>query len=76
MNLVQPHRRNPCRRRAPPKRFEDKNISDAIKRINEKDKSEVKKPKKVDTVSGNQKYYTYKSDLEEECHSDSRFNKK
>lgn len=76
MNLVQPHRRNPRRCRVPPKRFEYKIVSGTIKHTDDKHNSEVKKSKKVDTVSGNQKYYTYKSDIEEECHSDSRFNKK
>ena len=76
MNLVQPHRRNPRRCRVPPKRFENKIVSGTIKHTDDKHNSEVKKPKKIDTVSVKQKYYTDKGDIEEEFYYGSRLNKK
>ena len=61
----------------PPKRLENEKV--VIVTINDNDDKhycESNKVKKVDTVSGNQKYYTDKGNLEEECYYDSRLNKK
>jgi len=56
MNLVQPHRRNPSRRRAAPKRFEDeKFVSGAIDRYQHC--YEANKPGKYDSINGNENYY-------------------
>jgi len=57
MNLVQPHRRNPSRRRAPPKRLEDeKFVSGAVDRYQHC--YEANKRGKCDSISGNENYYT------------------
>ena len=56
MNLLQPHRRNPSRRRSAPKRFEDeKFVSGAIDRYQHC--YEANKIGKYDCINGNENYY-------------------
>ena len=56
MNLVQPHRRNPSRRRSAPKRFEDeKFVSGAVDRYQHC--YEANKRGKYDCINGDENYY-------------------
>ena len=56
MNLLQPHRRNPSRRRSAPKRFEDETfVSGAVDRYQHC--YEANKPGKYDSINGNENYY-------------------
>ena len=59
MNMLKPHRRNPTRRRAAPKRFEDeKFVSGAIDRYQHC--YDANRDGKYDSINGHENYYTSK----------------
>ena len=57
--MLKPHRRNPSRRRTPPKRFEDETfVSGAIDRYQHC--YDANRKGKYDSINGNENYYTSK----------------